>query len=66
MLIIDPPASLKAFLSARARGAPAQELKALMAADEAVRMSNKPDVGGVVIDFVRARLNREFESGPEA
>jgi hypothetical protein len=35
--IIDPSATLRAFLDARSRGATAEELKVLRAADEAAR-----------------------------
>lgn len=68
MIIIDPPATLRAFLIARSRGASEEELKALQIADEAARANNqhkaRSRVGaklriGEVIDIDHVRRSRE-------
>jgi len=78
-LVVDPPPTLKAFLTARASGASVEELKALQAADEEARANQpaarsraraEPD-NGVVIDLSpalrkRNRVARERDSDPES
>lgn len=60
-VILDPPATLKAFLDARARGATAEELKVLISADEAARAVSpqREESESIVIDFQRTRRSRK-------
>ena len=59
-VIIDAPPTLKAFMDARARGASREELKALIAADEAARAANRQraETEPVVINLALARRSR--------
>ncbi len=59
MFIVNPPASLRAFLVARAAGATAQELNHLIAADKARRAADRGVAEDVVIDFDQARRRRK-------
>lgn len=59
MIIIDPCPTLKRFLDARAKGATAEELKALQLADEAARANDQTEPqSNVVVHLDRARIER--------